>query len=415
MAWSKDMRRKQSPRVAMLAHASYLTDPRVRREAEALAAMGVQVHVISLAEKCQSEPHRPEAVLNGVHIHRLPINKKRGNFLRYIYEYSMVGLLGSLKLAKLHLRGGLDVVHVHNMPDILVLAGVLPQLTGSKLVLDVHDPMPELYMSWNHRESSLTVRLLRLQETFSCWIADRVISVNETMRENLRAKGVDGEKIFIVHNFPDETLFRVCEIPEVWPQNPDRLVMLYCGTITENYDLGLAVKAMAKIAGQVPVRFKIMGHGNKLEEVLNLASALGVRDSIEVVGMVPIEKVAEEMRKADVGISCHRAGVFGDLYFSTKIIEYLSQGLAVLSPRTFTINRYLPADCLFYFEPGSVAALADAIRFVWQNPREVLKRMTQSSEVLARLTWQSEKERFCRFYTDLFNDATAQARIETVR
>src|SRR5215469_6149672 len=73
----------------------------------------------------------------------------------------MVGLLGSLKLAKLHLRGGLDVVHVHNMPDILALAGIFPQLTGSKLVLDVHDPMPELYMSWNHGERSLTVRMLR--------------------------------------------------------------------------------------------------------------------------------------------------------------------------------------------------------------------------------------------------------------
>lgn len=399
----------------MLAHACYLTDPRVRREAEALAAMGVQVHVISLAEQCQGAPQKSDAVLNGVNIHRLPISKKRGTFLRYVYEYSMVGLLGSLKLAKLHLRGGLDVVHVHNMPDILVLAGVFPQLTGSKIVLDVHDPMPELYMSWNHSERSLTVRLLRLQETLSCWIADRVISVNDTMRENLRAKRVADEKIFILHNFPDETLFRVCEIPEVWPQNPDRLVMLYCGTITEHYDLSLAVKAMAKVAGQVPARLKIMGQGSKLQEVLKLASAFGVRDSIEVVGTVPIEKVAEEMRQADVGISCHRAGVFGDLYFSTKIIEYLSQGLAVISPRTYTINKYLPDDCLFYFEPGNDAALADAIRLVWNNPREVFKRMTEARKALARLTWQSEKELFCRFYTDLFKGATARARMQAAR
>ena len=414
MAWSEDMPRRNLTRVAMLAHACYLTDPRVRREAEALASMGVEVHVISLAEQCEGAPQKSESVLNGVRIHRLPIRKKRGNFLRYLYEYAMVGLLGSLKLAKLHLRGGLDVVHVHNMPDILALAGIFPQLTGSKLVLDVHDPMPELYMSWNHGERSLTVRLLRFQEALSCRVADRVISVNETMRENLRAKGVADEKTFIVHNFPDEALFRVCEIPNVWPQNPDRLVMLYCGTVTEHYDLGLAIKAIAKLAGQVPVRLKIMGQGSKLREVLNLASSLGVRDSIEVVGPVPIENVAEEMRKADVGISCHRAGIFGDLYFSTKIIEYVSQGLAVLSPRTYTINRYLPDDCLFYFEPGNDTALADAIRFAWHNPGEVLKRMTEARKALARLTWQSEKERFCRFYTDLSNGAIAQARMEIV-
>jgi glycosyltransferase involved in cell wall biosynthesis len=276
-------------------------------------------------------------------------------------------------------------------------------LGGSKLVLDVHDPMPELYMSWNHGPRSLEVRFLRLQEKISCWLADRVISVNESMRENLRAKGVPEEKIFIVNNFPDQCHFRVCDIPRFWPQSRERLVLLYCGTITEHYDLGLAVKAIARLTGEVPIRLKIMGNGSKLHEVLELASTLGVRDSIELVGEVSIEKVAEEMRKADVGISCHRAGIFGDLYFSTKIVEYLTQGLAVLSPRTYTINKYLPDDCLFYFEPGNDAALADAIRFVWHNPSEVLKRLTQAKKSLASLSWQAEKDKFLCFYAELLN------------
>ena len=37
--------------VAMLAHTCYMRDPRVRREAEALAAHGLQVHVISFSEQ----------------------------------------------------------------------------------------------------------------------------------------------------------------------------------------------------------------------------------------------------------------------------------------------------------------------------------------------------------------------------
>jgi glycosyltransferase involved in cell wall biosynthesis len=293
------------------------------------------------------------------------------------------------------------------MPDILVLAGIIPGLSGSKLVLDVHDPMPELYMSWHQEKRSLVVRLLALQEMVSCWLADRVVSVNETMRENLRSKGVADDKIFIVHNFPDLSHFQVCDIPESWPQRQNRLVLLYCGTITEHYDLGLAVKAMARLNGEVPIRLKIMGDGNKLAEVLDLASQLGVRDSIELVGRVPIEQVADEMRKADVGISCHRAGIFGDLYFSTKIVEYLTQGLPVVSPRTCTIRKYLPEDCLFYFEPGNEASLAEAIRLVWHNPAEVFKRLAESRKSLARLSWQAEKERFLGFYAELLGDSAA--------
>src|SRR5258705_9207405 len=111
-------------RVAMLAHTCYLSDTRIRREAEALAGSGVEVHVVSLMEEMGAGREPREAIHNGVHIHRLHIRRKRGNFLRYLFEYFMTVLLGGLKLAQLHLRRRVDAVHVHNMPDILVRAGL---------------------------------------------------------------------------------------------------------------------------------------------------------------------------------------------------------------------------------------------------------------------------------------------------
>jgi glycosyltransferase involved in cell wall biosynthesis len=110
------------------------------------------------------------------------------------------------------------------------------------------------------------------------------------------------------------------------------------------------------------------------------------------------------MRNADVGLSCHRAGVFGDLYFSTKIVEYLTQGLPVVSPRTHTITKYLSDDCLFYFEPGSDEALADTLRSMWQNPPEVLRRLSRARALLPRLSWQTEKQKLVSFYSDLLTN-----------
>ena len=405
-------------RVAMLAHTCYLRDPRVRREAEALAEKGIEVHVIALSEDGRTpgarEPRR--AVLNGVQIHRLPVRRRRGGPLRYLYEYFMVGLLGGLKLTLLHVRAGLDVVHVHNMPDILICAALIPRLSGSKVVLDIHDPMAELFLSWNHGASSKVVAgLLRLQEKISCALADRVVSVNETMRENLRDKGVADDKIFIVHNFPDQKLFPLCDAPSAWPRSRDSLVMLYCGTITEHYDLGLAVKAIARLAGEIPVKLRIVGEGNRLTEVLELASTLGVRDSVEPIGLVPLDRVRDEMRKADLGISCHRAGIFGDLYFSTKIVEYLTQGLPVVSPQTYTVGKYLSGDCVFYFEPGNDEALAETLRLMWLNPAEVLRRLARARQSVPRLSWQAEKVEFQSFYGDLMNHRSPAARVVTDR
>src|SRR3989442_14732714 len=103
------------PKVAMLAHTYYLRDPRVRRQAEALAEKGFEVHVICLSEGRNGDREPRHALVNGVQIHRLPISRRRGGFLRYLYEYLSVGALGALELALLHARGKLRVVHVHKM------------------------------------------------------------------------------------------------------------------------------------------------------------------------------------------------------------------------------------------------------------------------------------------------------------
>src|SRR5690242_17172955 len=110
-------------RVAMLAHTCYLRDPRVRREAEALAEAGVEVHVIGLSERNATGALEPmHDLVKGVHVHRLPVERKRGSLRRYVTEYFATGVLGAWALARLHVAGRLDVVHVHNMPDLLVFA-----------------------------------------------------------------------------------------------------------------------------------------------------------------------------------------------------------------------------------------------------------------------------------------------------
>jgi glycosyltransferase involved in cell wall biosynthesis len=99
------------------------------------------------------------------------------------------------------------------------------------------------------------------------------------------------------------------------------------------------------------------------------------------------------------------------LYFSTKIVEYITQGLPVLSPRTYTINKYLSDDTVFYFDPGNDAALADSLRFMWNNPNEVVRRVSEARQLVPRLSWQTERSKFLSFYADFVNDETSNARV----
>jgi len=392
----------------MLAHSWYLWDGRIRREAETLTETGFRVDAVCLREPRDHAQNEPiQQIVRGVHVHRLPIEKKRGGFFRYLFEYTVITILGAFKLAVLHFRRPFDVVHIHNMPNILVLAGLIPKLTGAKLILDVHDPMVEHYRATYHMGSNHLIALaLRIEERLSYLLPDKIISVSETMRELLEKKGVRRGKIVILHNLPDWNIFPPKDIRDSWKKPKGQFTLLYCGTITEHYRLDIAVRALERASKRIPsLKLKVLGTGNRLTQVQELARSLGVEERIEYLDRIPIDKVREVLESADVGISTHQGGVFGDLYFSTKILEYMSQGLPVITSRTKTIARYIPEDAIFFFEPENIDNLVEQIIKIWEEPDLVRKKLSKAMELVRKYTWEAEKMKLLSLYRNM----TAQA------
>jgi len=393
-------------RVGMLVHSYYLTDARVRRQAEFLAAQGYDVHVICCADSTSSKKgneHRYQ-VVNGVHFYLLSLKKKRGNVLRYIFEYLAMTIMGGVKLVALTLKKKFDVVHIHNMPDFMVIAGLIPKLLGAKLLLDVHDPMSELFQeNYYIGNSHPLIRLIKLQEKLSYRLVDRLLTVSHTMAENVSKKsGRAQDQIGVIHNFPDLSLFPIRNDERKWPGNKNELICLYAGTVTEHYRLDVAVRAIAIVARTIPgIKLQILGIGNRLQKVLDLARQLHIEDKVEHLKLVPLDKVKSIMANADVGISPHQSGVFGDLYFSTKIIEFMTQGLPVISSRTKTIEQHLSDECVFYFNSGDEEDLAKQIILLYNNKDLVAKKINNAKKILPRLSWQAECQHLSSFYSEL--------------
>jgi glycosyltransferase involved in cell wall biosynthesis len=401
MIWRNALRNhSRNNRVAMLVHACYLWDARVRREAEALAEAGFKVDVVSVSEPDQPISHRYVELVKGVRVHRLPIKKKRGGFWRYLFEYAATLILGGVKLTILYFRCPYSVVHIHNMPDLFVLAGIIPKLCGAKMILDVHDPMAEHYQATHHLgPRNWVVLTLRVFEKLSYLIPDEIISVSETMRERLEQRGTNGKKVTILHNVPDWKIFPPKTLVDSWKRPKDGLTLLYSGTITEHYRLDIALKALAHASNVVPgLKLKILGSGNRLPRLTELAQQLGVEKQIEFLGRVAIDDVKKVLEGADVGISTHQAGEFGDLYFSTKILEFMSQGLPVISSRTKTIARYIPESAIFFFEPENVDDMVKQIVKIWNEPDTVSKKITNAMLLVQQYSWEKEKVKLLELY-----------------
>src|SRR5581483_6151694 len=105
------------------------------------------------------------------------------------------------------------VIHVNNMPDCLVFSTIIPKICGAKIILDIHDPMPNTFSSKFHKEDgSLFYRILLWQELLSAWYADRVVTVHDLVKDDVLVKhGLAPDSIHVVANFPDLDLFGLRE------------------------------------------------------------------------------------------------------------------------------------------------------------------------------------------------------------
>src|SRR6266704_4924656 len=158
-------RRLRGKNAAVLLFSHYPADPRPRRAAEALAAQGVKIDLICLRGD-DGEPARE--TFGSINVTRVRLKRQRGSKLGYVFQYATFVLASFFYLASRSLTRRYDLVHVHNMPDILVFGATVPKLLGAKVILDLHDPMPELMQTiFRLPEKSLSVVMLKRLEKLS--------------------------------------------------------------------------------------------------------------------------------------------------------------------------------------------------------------------------------------------------------
>jgi len=391
-------------RVIAVVYSNYPADPRPRRAAEALAKEGAIVEVVCLRETDQ-EPHRES--FNRVDITRLSMKRRRGGKVSYFRQYGSFILRSGALLAWRACQRRYDLVHIHNMPDILVVSALVPKLLGAKVILDIHDPMPELMMTiFGSRPRGFAVWLLRALEKWSLRFADVAITTNEACRELVSTRSCPVEKIRVVMNSPDEAIFRDWGPSTRRSAEPDTtkpFVIMYHGTLVERHGLDLAVLALAKVRARIPnAELRIFGRSTPfLARVMDLVRKSELCDSVRYLGPKKLEQIAEAIGACDVGVIPNRRSTFTELITPTRIFEFLCQGKPVIAPRARGVSDYFSSEELVFFELGDVDDLAAKIEYVFRHPREVVRMVERGQEVYRAHKWDSERTRFVNLVSAL--------------
>jgi glycosyltransferase involved in cell wall biosynthesis len=380
-------------RAAVVVLSDYVNDPRPRRAAEALAHQGMKVDVIC-SKRDGGAPSRTR--LNGVDVLRLPITHQRGGKLNYLMEYFFFVTVSGAILSFRTLFRRYSLVHIHNMPDILVFSSLVPRIMGAKVILDLHDPMPELMRTiYGMEEESGAVKLLKFLEKLSIGFAHAAITVNRTCKEILAGRSCSPEKVTVIMNSPDEEIFslRPAESRTDKPEG-DRFVVMYHGSLVERNGLGLAVDAIKQVSERLPgVQLHIYGHCSEfLEQVLARAEAAGLSECVHFMGSKRIEDIVDAIDACDLGIVPNLRNIFTELNTPTRILEFLARGKPVVAPSAPGVLEYFSEEELVMFELGDAGSLAERIEFAVRNRDTVLEMTRRGQTVAAAHRWSEERE-----------------------
>jgi glycosyltransferase involved in cell wall biosynthesis len=393
----------------MVSSAYYPTDPRLRRQAEALVAHGYGVDVI-----CQRQAGEPAtAQIGGVRVRRTGGIKYRGASLaRYALAYARFFLRAQAVLTRRHLQYGYAAVQVYSMPEALVFTALWPRLAGVPLIYDAGDLTVDLYASkFGSRGGWLAARMLRAQERLCLGFADLIITVHEEYRRRLLARGVPAARLRVVMNLPDDRLFERAAPDQARPEaRRDEFILVHHGSLVERYGVDLAVQALASLRERIPaLSLRIYGEGDLRPRLEELIGHLCLADRVLLhPGYVPLEQLVPLLAAADAAIVPTRADPFTDTILPNKLLEYLALGLPTVVTRTRTVLAHVPEAAVEYCEPNDAGALARAIERVWAAPAHRQRLAANARAFSLAHPWEKEAAAYCAAVDELIAGRAAR-------
>ncbi|PYX09244.1 MAG: glycosyltransferase WbuB, partial [Acidobacteria bacterium] len=341
------MIRSQS-KILMLVENYFPQDTRVRNEADLLTQAGYQVAVIALRKQSQAG----RETLNGVEVYRLPtlelfkktpppnVNRinlvfvKLKSFLGYIVEYCYFTAACLVVSTYIFGRRGFDVIHAHNPPDTLFLVALPFKLLGKKFVFDQHDLCPELYRSRYGAAEGFYTRFLRMFEWYSLKLADITIATNESYKQTqIERANKNPRDVFVVRNGPNQMRMTPAA-PSARLKGMNKLILCYIGALNPQDGVDYLLRSLRNLLHDLKrtdFHCVIMGTGDSLEDLRELARNLQLNGCVELLGFVSDEDLQANLAAADICVDPDPSSPLNDVSTWIKVMEYMASAKPIVS------------------------------------------------------------------------------------
>lgn len=405
-------------RILMLTQSSFPSDTRVRNEADALAKAGYKICVIALR---RYDYEKPSDTVDGVKVYRVPelaLFKKtqsNGSWLKsqfyraksalgYIFEYFFFTTVCGFMSIYVAIKEGFDAIHIHNPPNTLFVIGAFYRILGKKFVFDCHDLEPELYLSRYNVETSLFYKLLLLEEKLCLKFANMVITTNESYKEiNMRRGQLEPEKIFVVRNGPDLTIFKAVKGVEKL-KNMDKYILIYIGVMGPQDGVDYLLRSLNELAyslKRTDFYCLIIGKGDAVQDLKQLKDELQLQNYVRFMGRMQKEDLMPYLATADICLEPNPSNPLSNLSTLIKVMEYMALAKPIVC---FDLKetRFSAQKSAVYVPPNNETEFAKAIVRLMDNPeKRAHMGAVGHKRVREKLAWQHVSKNLLVAYKSL--------------
>src|SRR5262249_13644819 len=207
LRWNGQMANFQNRRrIALIGYTFYESDPRLHMYVDYLKSGGYDIDVFVLAKPNGLPPPGENSVsffMAGKRCFERQSNRQ------YLADYIRFTFAVCWLLLKHQFEGRrYAAIHVNNMPNLLIFGALPLRVFGVRILLDIHDTMPEIYkVRSGSKVSPWITRILSFEEWLCTKLASYVITSEHTKQDRLLQNGLSRSKSSVILNLANPNLF----------------------------------------------------------------------------------------------------------------------------------------------------------------------------------------------------------------
>ncbi len=285
-----------------------------------------------------------------------------------------------------------DIYHLHD-PELMPVGLKLKKL-GKKVIFDAHEDLPKQLLSKPYLNKFLLKILSKTvgwYESYACKKFDAIVAATPYIKEkflHINSSSVDINNFPIVEELANKT---------AWSMKKDEVC--YIGAIAKVRGIKELVGAIGQIG---TVRLNLAGRFSEQSVEVEVRAYKGW-SSVNELGFLDRADVADILSRSKAGVvTLHPISNYLDA-LPVKMFEYMAAGLPVVSSDIELWQEIVEqSDCGICVDPLSPEAIAEAISYIINNPKEAEEMGKNGKKaVLERYNWHMEEVKLYRLYEEL--------------